>query len=53
MRLQGYPFRVGFMPWSFFGSADYNAEATDPRRAYENHTGCEIEMIETFCEVKG
>ncbi len=48
---QDYEFRAAFLPWSFFGSADYIPQALNPEKAFENHTGAEIEAVESVCQV--
>ena len=48
---QGFTLNVGFMPYSFWGSADYDASATDPRKVFANQSGAEPEAIAAVCKV--
>ncbi len=50
--LQGYELRTAFLPWSYLLVGDYDPLATDPTRAFVNHTGYVVELVETACMVR-
>ena len=50
---QGYEIRVGFIPYIPLCVADANySKAEDPRRAYSNHGGSDVMMLEIICQVQ-
>ncbi len=42
---------MGMLPYSEWYSADFNPNALDPRKVFENHRGAEITAIEAFSQV--
>ncbi len=50
--LQGYTFNIGYIPFSFWGSADYDADAENPHKVFVNQSGGEPEMLDTVCKVR-
>ncbi len=50
-QFKGYTLRIGFLPYSYWGTADYIADAADYRRMYENHTGADVWTMEETCKV--